>query len=127
MFAHALEQDFTRHVIGAVPENPARRLVMPDERMAHDVHAMLLAKFDVLVGGSKVVAVGTWLGMDDFPLERVLRRDGIEMPGDQRDAIRVLSGKLPLIDRDADKEIFFVSVLERCGFGRGSEAAGQQE
>ena len=87
---------------GRVLEHPARCLVVPDQVMPDDEHAVPLAECDVAVGGREVVRPGP--GMHRRPFERVLGRDRVELRLHDRGAEGVLAGKLRRVERRADEK-----------------------
>src|SRR5262245_2721933 len=94
---------------------------MPHQAMADDEHLVLLPKGDVTVSGIEVVAVRT--RMDGFPLQHVLRADGVELGRDNGVAARVAFLELRRIQCSTDPEDALICSLERSGglaVGEGS-------
>ncbi len=99
---------------------PRGRLAVPHQAVADDIHAVLLAERDVLVGGPEIVAV--WLGVNLLPLQVVLRADGIELRGDQ---LSIAAGHLPRIHRGTNQKRAIESILQ-CGGRRGLSSQHRQ-
>src|SRR5207237_4006843 len=75
---HPLEKQVTSDRISLfVFENPIRRLLMPNQRVAYHDHAMPLTKLDIAIGGSEVENIG--LRMYECPLQHVFWRNGVEL------------------------------------------------
>src|SRR5664279_1247278 len=96
---------------------------MPDERVANDEHLVLRAEFNVAVARLEIIAIVTRPGVNGFPFENILRRDGIELCLDESNTVGVLAGDLPCIDCHANLEVVFVSDLE-CRLCMGTAARG---
>ena len=78
MIAHAREQGGAiRRAAGAILEDPARGLTVPDERVADDEHAVLRAELDITICGGEIVLLG--LGMNKSPFHHVFGRDRVEL------------------------------------------------
>ncbi|MEI9967713.1 MAG: hypothetical protein WDM87_03450 [Terracidiphilus sp.] len=99
---------------------------MPNQIVPHDKHVVLLAERDIFVSQIERVLAG--LGVDVHPLERVFRRDGVELRFDQIVFTLILPGDLSLINSCADDEITFESQLQRRrGMCNSRAACSDQE
>jgi hypothetical protein len=111
VIAHPLEQGVAvqgRALL--VLKNPLRNLVVPHQAMAVDEQVVLLAKRYIVVGLRKVVRIR--LGVNQLPLQNVLRADAVELRRNDGDAARVLLVKLGLVDGRPDAENILVGVLQ---------------
>src|SRR5205807_2543230 len=97
MVSHPLEKQVTSDRISLfVFENPIRRLLMPNQRVAYHDHAMPLTKLDIAIGGSEVENIG--LRMYECPLQHVFWRNGVELRLDKFYSAAVFPGNLGAID-----------------------------
>ena len=94
-----------------VGEEPGRRLVVPDERVADDEHLLPLAERDERVAGAEVVDAR--LRIDERRLEEVVRRDRVELADDERLRRRVGADRRGRVDGDAELECVAVGILQR--------------
>src|SRR5215213_8751848 len=89
--------------------------------MAHDEHAVLLAKLDKTIGRREVVP--RWFGMHKCPLQNILRSNRIEVGLYDLGATHVFLKDLPAVKCRADLEVVFEDVLERSLFLRDRRQA----
>lgn len=82
---------------------------MPNESMAHDEHAVLLAKLDKAIGSRKIVA--SRFGMDQRPLQNVFRRDRVEVRAHDRGATRIFFEDLAAVQCGADHKVVFEDIF----------------
>src|SRR5215213_11087407 len=84
--------------------------------MAHDEHAVLLAKLDKSIGRREVVP--RWFRMHKRPLQNILRSNRIEMGLYDLGATHVFLKDLTAVKCSADLEVVFEDVLESFLFLR---------
>ncbi len=83
---------------------------MPNECMANDEHAVLLAKLDKTIWSREIIA--TRFGMDEGPLQNIFRRDRIEMRAHDRHAARILLEDLAPVQCGADHKVVFKNIFQ---------------
>ena len=118
VFAHALQESVAVHGIALVIlENPAWRLIVPDQIVADDEHVVLPSKLDVTVGWPEIVMVCS--RVNAFKFQHVFRRGAVEMLSNQFHLAigLVRRPKLLRVDGRADQEIPFEDILERRSIG----------
>ncbi len=109
---HPFQQRVARERFAAgVAENPPGRLAVPDQRVADDRHVVGFAERNIPIAGVEIKRVRA--RVDDFPLEHVFRRNGIELRLNDGIAALISVGKLAGIDGHAHEEIVFEGFLER--------------
>ena len=86
-------------------EDPAGRLLVPDQRVADHEQTVLGAESGELVRCRELKPIG--LRMDGVPLQDVLRTDRVEVVRDDRERPRVLAGDLRVVQRGAEEETSF--------------------
>jgi len=92
--------------------------MMPNQRVTDNEHVILLAEFDVLVGGAEVVFIGFWVNC--FPLQDVLGSGAIELRFDERGFLLIFLSELRRIERGTDHKAAAISILKRGMLGAGS-------
>ena len=89
---------------------------MPNERVTHDEHPMLLAERDKSIRRSKIVLFR--LRVDEGPLQNILRSDAVEMFGHKLGATGILFKDLAVVESRPDakvvlKDLFQYRLLRR--------------
>src|SRR5215218_3534720 len=89
---------------------------MPNECMAHDEHAVLLAKLDKTIGRGEIVT--RWFRMHERPFQNVFRSNRIEVGLYDFGATHVVLKDLTPVKCSADLEVVLEDVLQRLLFLR---------
>ncbi len=125
VIVHALEQ--TLAIQGrtfVILEDPLRNLAVPNQRVSHDEHVVLLAECYIAVRRVEGIDIGT--GMDELPFQNIFRRDGVELRLHDGGAAGIAFLELRLIESRADMEIFLEYIFQ-CGCLRMGRRAGGQK
>ena len=84
---------------------------MPYKRMANDVHLVLRAEGNVLIGVGEIELA--LYRLYRFPFQNILRGDRVEVRRDDASPALVASRELIAIQRGTDPKVFGERVLER--------------
>ena len=101
-------------------KDPRRRLLVPYEGVADDLHLAVEAELYVAV--LRLERVSIRRRMHELELEQVLRADLVELLRDDVDAGGVDAVALALIDRDADHRSLRHQIFERDVLARGQRS-----